>query len=232
MLPAARARKVMVKASFAFDMDIHPHGVPLGNREPPIRSRRNRRMTMVTIDQAKAMAKHLRNQLAAEDIQRSHSACLEITARQLGFRDWNTAAAQLPETGTGPSFTRAIPILRIFDEAKAREFYLDFLGFTVEFEHRFGKGMPLYMGVMRAGLILHLSAHHGDATPGSTVFVPMTGIKGFHRELLDTHYGYNRPGLERAPWGQQVEVHDPFGNRIRFCEYHIGDEAPDAAKGG
>lgn len=35
------------------------------------------------------------------------------------------------------------PILRIFDEAKAREFYIDYLGFTVDWDHRFGPGMPL-----------------------------------------------------------------------------------------
>ena len=30
-----------------------------------------------------------------------------------------------------------IPIIRIFSEQKAKEFYLDFLGFTLEWEHRF-----------------------------------------------------------------------------------------------
>jgi len=27
------------------------------------------------------------------------------------------------------------PILRMFDEARAREFYVEFLGFTVDWEH-------------------------------------------------------------------------------------------------
>jgi hypothetical protein len=52
---------------------------------------------------------------------------------------------------------RAIPILRIFDIAKAREFYLDYLGFSVEFEHRFHDDAPLFMGVVRDGLALFLS---------------------------------------------------------------------------
>jgi len=42
-------------------------------------------------------------------------------------------------------FERSISIRRIFDEAKAREFYLDFLGFTLDWEHRFEDGLPLYM---------------------------------------------------------------------------------------
>lgn len=115
-------------------------------------------------------------------------------------------------------FLRAVPILRSFDEAKAREFYLGFLGFAVRFEHRFEPGMPLYMGIERAGLVLHLSEHHGDAAPGSTVYVPMTGVRGYQAELIGKNYGYGRPGVEEQPWGDVLQVHDPFGNRIRFCE--------------
>jgi catechol 2,3-dioxygenase-like lactoylglutathione lyase family enzyme len=49
-----------------------------------------------------------------------------------------------------------IPILRIFSVEKAREFYLDYLGFHLDWEHRFDDNAPLYMQVSRAGLILHL----------------------------------------------------------------------------
>ena len=66
-------------------------------------------------------------------------------------------------------FAPAIPILRIFSVDKAREFYLDFLGFQLDWEHRFAPDLPLYMQIHRDGLILHLSEHHGDATPGSAV---------------------------------------------------------------
>lgn len=116
------------------------------------------------------------------------------------------------------TFQETCPIIRIFDDDKARAFYLGFLGFTLDWEHRFGDGFPLYAQVSRAGLILHLSAHHGDATPGSNVFVAMTGIAAYHREISDRNYANMRPGIEAMPWGQQMEVTDPFGNRIRFCE--------------
>ncbi|EPX75620.1 glyoxalase superfamily protein [Salipiger mucosus] len=131
----------------------------------------------------------------------------------------------MTSTGTDPQqprrepvFGACIPVLRIFDVAKAREFYCGFLGFEVLFEDRFEPGLPLYMGIARAGLTLHLTEHHGDACPGATVFVPVTGLRLLHRELSDRNYAYNRPGLEDLPWGLQVEVHDPFGNRLRFCE--------------
>ncbi len=117
-----------------------------------------------------------------------------------------------------PRFTRTCPILRIFDEAKAREFYVDFLGFSVDWEHRFEENFPLYMQVSRAGLVLHLSGHYGDATPGSNVFVNTVNIEAYQRELAAKDYTFMKPGVEKLPWGLQMEVTDPFGNRIRFCE--------------
>ena len=39
---------------------------------------------------------------------------------------------------------RTTPILRIFDLAKAKEFYVDFLGFKVDWQHRFEPDLPLY----------------------------------------------------------------------------------------
>jgi catechol 2,3-dioxygenase-like lactoylglutathione lyase family enzyme len=114
---------------------------------------------------------------------------------------------------------KAIPVLRIFDEAKAREFYVDFLGFKVDWEHRFEPGMPLYMQVSRGDFLLHLTEHHGDACPGSAVFVRMSGIKEFHAELTAKKYGYAKPGLVNTPWKtREVSVKDPFGNRLSFNE--------------
>jgi catechol 2,3-dioxygenase-like lactoylglutathione lyase family enzyme len=110
----------------------------------------------------------------------------------------------------------AIPVLRSFSEAKAKEFYLDFLGFTLAWEHRFAPDLPLYMEVRRAALTLHISEHHGDATPGSAIIVPVDDIDALHAELAARRYGNARPGIETQPWGREMTVWDPFGNRIRF----------------
>ena len=112
----------------------------------------------------------------------------------------------------------AIPVLRIFCVDKAKEFYLDFLGFTLDWEHRFEPELPLYAQVHRDGLILHLSEHHGDATPGSTVFARVEDIVALQNELIDKRYGYSRPEAIRVGWGLQMEIADPFGNRLRFCQ--------------
>ena len=42
-------------------------------------------------DQAKARARELRAELAAAGTPISHSEALECVAKELGYRDWNTA---------------------------------------------------------------------------------------------------------------------------------------------
>ena len=111
-----------------------------------------------------------------------------------------------------------IPVIRIFSEQKAKEFYLGFLGFTLEWEHRHEDAAPLYAQVQRGYLVLHLSEHHGDATPGSTNYIPLDGIAQLHAELAAKKYPYAKPSIIEVSWGRTMEVTDPFGNRFRFCE--------------
>jgi catechol 2,3-dioxygenase-like lactoylglutathione lyase family enzyme len=177
---------------------------------------------MRTFMNAKAMAKTLESALAARNVDLPHSAALEILAAQFGFKDWNTLSARIADEQrtevSGIAIKPAIPIIRIFSSEKALEFYRDYLGFRVDWEHRFADDMPLYMQVSRSDALLHLSEHHGDATPGSTCFVRVDGIEAYHRELHATRYPNMRPGVEKVDWGLQMTVTDPFGNRIRFCE--------------
>ena len=115
------------------------------------------------------------------------------------------------------SFGKTTPILRIFDEAKAREFYVDFLGFTIDWEHRFEPGLPLYMQISKDGCVLHLSEHHGDCSPGAALRIETTGLDDFHKELLAKRYKFAQPGIEAMPWGtRDMSVKDPFGNRLTF----------------
>jgi Glyoxalase superfamily protein/ClpX C4-type zinc finger len=55
--------------------------------------------TMFTQKNAKTMAKSLRDSLVDRNVSLSHSTCLEIVARQLGFTDWNTLSAKLAARG-------------------------------------------------------------------------------------------------------------------------------------
>lgn len=125
-----------------------------------------------------------------------------------------------PETrAMSVTFLRAIPILRIFDETKAREFYLGYLGFEIDFEHRFHDNAPLFMGISRDGFPLLLSEHHGDGTPGSHVRIDVSGVRDLHAELAARRYRYMNAGIQEQEWGlRELCVIDPFGNRLIFSE--------------
>ncbi|MBF6333958.1 glyoxalase superfamily protein [Nocardia transvalensis] len=112
-----------------------------------------------------------------------------------------------------------IPVLRIFDVAKAYEFYCEYLGFTVDWEHRFEPDLPLYAQLSRSEAVLHLSEHHGDGTPGTVVWIAVADIHGLHAELAGKDYGYARPGSpEDGPGGPGFDITDPFGNSLRFAQ--------------
>lgn len=115
---------------------------------------------------------------------------------------------------------RAVPILRIYDERIARQFYCDYLGFEVVFEHRFAPDLPLYMRVGRGEVQLDLSEHHGDGTPGSVVWIAVAGLRAWHSELRSRDdLASLRPGIDRsAPGGPTMSIDDPFHNVLRLCE--------------
>ena len=81
------------------------------------------------------------------------------------------------------------------------------------------RSMRIYAQVSRAGVVIHLSEHHGDGAPGSHITIQTKGIAALHRELTEKKYRYARPGLENQPWGARtVTVGDPFANRLTFSE--------------
>ena len=111
------------------------------------------------------------------------------------------------------------PVLRIFDEALARAFYVDFLGFQVDWEHRFGDNFPLYMQVSQGDCHLHLSGHHGDCCPGASLRIGTPELDAIHQRLAAADYRHAKPGIELKPWGsREMSVTDPFGNRLTFVE--------------
>ncbi len=112
---------------------------------------------------------------------------------------------------------KAIPVIRIFDVQKAIEFYVDWLGFSIDWQHRFEENLPAYIQISKEALTLHLTEHHGDCSPGAKVYVLFYDLKHYHQELMAKNYHFNKPGLEKTPWGSIcMEVTDPFNNKIVF----------------
>jgi catechol 2,3-dioxygenase-like lactoylglutathione lyase family enzyme len=210
---------------------------------------------MRTFRDAKTMAKTLRAEmLARRQVDLSHSESLEIVARQFGFDDWNVLAAKVADASrsrivqsvylegadvTDPrrATTSTIPVLRIFSADRAKEFYLEFLGFTLDFGGPSGgPGTPFYAQIIRADTTFHLTEVPYDPGHGATVAINLNGIDALHREL-SARYGEMGsrvwgpgvwvPEVEDVPWGSRVlTISDPFGNHLRFSE----PKDPEAAK--
>jgi catechol 2,3-dioxygenase-like lactoylglutathione lyase family enzyme len=192
---------------------------------------------MRTFRDAKTMAKALRAEmLARRQVELGHSECLEIVSRQFGLDNWNVLAARIEQLAhihgdgaTGPQSARVttVPVLRIFSVDAALRFYVDFLGCSLDFGGPAeGEGTPFYGQVSRGRTTLHLTEVAYDASPGSTVFIWMTGLDDLHSELnrrRETVKVWGPaiwvPSPEEVPWGARaMTIADPFGNHLRFNE--------------
>jgi uncharacterized glyoxalase superfamily protein PhnB len=121
--------------------------------------------------------------------------------------------------------SQAVPVFRMIDVAKTREFYCEFLDGTVNWEHRFEPDLPLYMEVQIGDFVMHLSEHFGDALPGSSVRVLVEDIDALHKHLLDKEYRHARPGIHDQEWGmREVQITDPTVNKIIFAAPIMKDE--------
>ena len=113
---------------------------------------------------------------------------------------------------------RVTPVLRMHDVAVTKRFYLEYLGCGLDWEDGAPDG-PVYMQVSRGDLVLHLSSHHDDGTPGSVVLVEVRGVRALHAELAARDYPFLNPGLGAGPGdGCELQLIDPPSNRIRFYE--------------
>jgi catechol 2,3-dioxygenase-like lactoylglutathione lyase family enzyme len=115
------------------------------------------------------------------------------------------------------TFTRVVPVLRMSDVAVTKRFYCDYLGCEVDWQE--GEGdRPVYLQVSRDELVLQLSSHHGDGTPGTAVIVYTQDLAAPHRELHERDYPFLSPGIEPHGAGRVMTLLDPASNLLRFFE--------------
>ena len=102
---------------------------------------------------------------------------------------------------------QAIPVLRTADVAVALAWYAR-LGFAEEWRHQFGDGYPWFVAITRGEVRLFLSEHEGDATPDTLVHLRILDLDAVAAELGTQ--------VEEQPWGREIGVSDPDGNRFRI----------------
>ena len=118
-----------------------------------------------------------------------------------------------------------IPILRFFDAAPAKEFYIGWLGFNIDWEHSpVNTGVeydtPDYTGISKDTIEIHRSEYYRNETPGSKAFIACSEIEKHFADLQSGSNKYYRPGFIKTFNGSVcIEVGDLSGNRLSFNEY-------------
>ena len=113
---------------------------------------------------------------------------------------------------------KGIPTFRILDYKKAMDFYIQGLGFNIDWEHRFGPTEPVYMQISRNGLTLHLSENKRFQT-GVIILVESKELNQLYSELNNQERKIELSKPEKTNWQTiQMEIEDPFGNLLRFNE--------------
>lgn len=112
------------------------------------------------------------------------------------------------------------------DWERTRAFYADGLGFSVDWEHRFEPGFPVFAQLTRDGLSLFLSEHAGECQVGGAAYFLADDVDALFEEIRARGI---RPAEvpEDTPWHTgEMMVIDPDGNRLRFANRASAERAP------
>lgn len=121
-----------------------------------------------------------------------------------------------------------IPQFRITDARRSLAFYREGLGFTVDWEHRFEPGFPVFMQMTRNGQSIYLTEHAGDCEVGGAAYFIVADVDAYYSDFAAQGIIHIHPP-EDTPWGtREMVVIDPDGNRLRFARHNDAVEPTTA----
>lgn len=78
---------------------------------------------------------------------------------------------------------RVFPQLRMISWQRSKQFYIDGLGFQVDWQHQFEPGFPVFAQLTRDGLSLFLTEHAGDCQVGGAAYFVVDDVDVLCREI-------------------------------------------------
>ncbi len=110
-----------------------------------------------------------------------------------------------------------LPQLRITNADRSLRFYVDGLGFTIDWQHQFEPGFPFFFQLTRQGQSIFLTEHAGDCQVGGAVYFIVPDAGACCAAMALNGIQATNP-LADMPWGtREFVVTDPDGNRLRFA---------------
>jgi catechol 2,3-dioxygenase-like lactoylglutathione lyase family enzyme len=112
---------------------------------------------------------------------------------------------------------QVMPTLRITNYQTSKAFYVDGLGFQIDWEHRFRPDFPVFMEVSREGRAFFLSEHVGDCPVGGLVHLYVPDVDAWHREFQQKGISIEEPPNENLPGLRSMMVLDSDENKLHIC---------------
>ncbi len=122
-----------------------------------------------------------------------------------------------------PNIKSWYPVFGIRSYAKAVDYYVDWLGFNLDWEWREAPGQPAIVSISREGINIGLNESE-DAATGAWLVVAVADVQALAEE-----WNGRRPGsvevVSGVPYeGYVIYLNDPFGNRIHIQQMLTEEE--------
>ena len=101
-----------------------------------------------------------------------------------------------------------VPILRVDDLERSKRYYVDVLGFSLDWE------APYMISVSRDGKALMLCLQH-QGNPGTWVWIGCENAGALHAEFA-AKGAIIRDAPQNFEWAYEFQVQDPDGHVLRF----------------
>ncbi|GAC1471820.1 MAG: glyoxalase superfamily protein [Isosphaeraceae bacterium] len=112
---------------------------------------------------------------------------------------------------------KVVPALRITNYARSKAYYVEGLGFHVDWEHRFEPKFPVFLQVSRDGMLFYLSEHKGDCQVGGLLHLHVDDVDAWYEELRGRGVVVKEAPSESLEGLRDMTVVDPDGNQIRIA---------------
>jgi catechol 2,3-dioxygenase-like lactoylglutathione lyase family enzyme len=109
---------------------------------------------------------------------------------------------------------RVMPTLRITEYLRSKAFYVDGLGFQIDWEHRFKPDLPVFMQVSRDGLAFFLTEHTGDCPVGGLIHIYVSNVDVWFAEFRSRGVPVKEAPNESLQGLRSMTIVDPDGNKL------------------
>ncbi|GLC89681.1 glyoxalase superfamily protein [Lysinibacillus piscis] len=113
---------------------------------------------------------------------------------------------------------KVIPAFRITDYTKSKAFYVEGMGFQVDWEHRFEPHFPIFAQITKDEMTIYLTEHTGDCQTGGLIHLFVTDVDKWYEELRNKKdIRIMASPHEDIEGLRMMTIVDPDENQIRIC---------------